>query len=89
MVTGFWYNKFPHPTAEKEVIDALHPGYPIRIYSSLSYVEVVRKKPSESSGSSEDESFERPSKKAGRKYHREAREEEVERKKMQGSQTTL
>ena len=50
---------------------------------------MTRKKPSESLNSSEDETFERPSKKAGRKSLKEAREEEVERQKMQGIQATL
>ena len=50
---------------------------------------MIRKKPPELFGSSEDETFERPSKKAGRKSLKEAREEETERQKMQGIQTTL
>ena len=43
----------------------------------------------ESLGSSEDETYERPSKRARRKSHKEAREEEAERLKIQGSQSTI
>ena len=50
---------------------------------------MTRKKTLKSFDSSEDNTFERPSKKAGRKSLKEAREEEEERQKMQGSQTTL
>ena len=57
--------------------------------SSPSYVDMTRKKPLESSGSSKDETFERPSKKVGRKSLKEAREEEAERQKIEGSETTL
>jgi hypothetical protein len=54
-----------------------------------SYAEIARKKPVESSESSEDETFERPLKKAGRKSRKEKREEEAERYKTQGSQSTI
>jgi hypothetical protein len=57
--------------------------------SPPSYAEMTRKKSPEISGSSKDETFERPSKRAGRKSHREAREEEAERQKMQGIQPTI
>jgi hypothetical protein len=50
---------------------------------------MTRKKTPEISGSSEDETTERPLKRVGRKSHREAREEEAERQKMQGSQATI
>jgi hypothetical protein len=56
---------------------------------NLTYAEIAKKKPEESSGSSEDETFERPSKKPGRKSRKEKREEEAERLKTQGSQPTL
>ena len=39
--------------------------------------------------SSEDETFERPSKRAGMKSREELREEEAERLKVQGSQSTI
>ena len=65
-----------------------HLGSPARV-SSPFYTNMMKKKPLESFGSSEDETFKRPSKKAGRKSLREAREEEAKRRKMQGSQTTL
>ena len=54
-----------------------------------SYAEIARKKPVVSSSSSEDEFYERPSKKAGRKSRKEKREEEAERLKIQGSQSTI
>ena len=57
--------------------------------SKPSYAEATRKKAIEISGSSEDETYERPSKRAGRKSHKEMREEEVERLKTQGSQATI
>jgi hypothetical protein len=43
----------------------------------------------DSSGSSKDEAFERPSKRAVRKSRKELREEEAERLKVQGSQPTI
>ena len=49
--------------------------------SSPTYADMTRKKTPEISGSSEDETAERPSKRVGRKTHKEAREEEVERQK--------
>ena len=52
---------------------------------SPSYAEIIKKKSVDSSGSSEKDSIEQISKKAGRKSRKEAREEEVERLKMQGS----
>ena len=58
-----------------------HLGSPAR-GSSPSYANMTRKKPPKSSGSSKDETFERPSKTIGRKSLREAREEEAKRKKM-------
>ena len=50
---------------------------------------MIRKKSLEISGSSEDETFERPSKRARRKSHKEAREEEAERQKMQRIQPMI
>jgi hypothetical protein len=46
-------------------------------------------KPLKIYGSLEDDSFERPSKREGTKSHKEAREEEAERQKIQGSQPTI
>lgn len=58
--------------------------------SRLSYVDITKKnKVPEPSDSSEEETFEGPSKKAGRKTHKAVREEEAERLKMQGSQSTI
>ena len=57
----------PPPAAEKEFPEATHLISPAGILSSPSYAKVAKKKPLESSGSLKDESFERPSKKDGRK----------------------
>ena len=62
---------------------------PIRTIVSPSYVDITRKKQAESLGSSEDDSIEQISKTSGRKSHKEAQEEEEERLKMQGSQSTI
>lgn len=43
----------------------------------------------ETSGSSKDDTFKRPSKRVGRRSRKEAMEEEVERQKMQGNQSTI
>ena len=53
------------------------------------YAEVTKKKAVESSESSEEEIYERPSKRAGRKSRKEKREQEAERLKTQGSQSTI
>jgi hypothetical protein len=50
---------------------------------------MTKKKSQENFGSSEEETFERPTKRVGRKSHKEAREEEVKRQKTQGSQPTI
>lgn len=57
--------------------------------SSPTYVDMTRKKTPEIARSSEDKTSERPLKRVGRKSHKEAREEEVERQKMQGNQATI
>jgi len=57
--------------------------------SSSSYADMIRNKPPEMSGSSEYDTFERPSKKSRRKSLKEAREEEAKRHKIQGSKPTL
>ena len=57
--------------------------------SSPSYAKITKKKPLDSSGSYGDDSIEKLSKKAGRKSRKEAREEEAERLKTQGSQSTI
>ena len=56
---------------------------------SPSYADIAKKKQIDSPGSSGDDSIEKLSKKAGRKSRKEAREEEAERLKMQGSQSTI
>ena len=48
------------PAIEKEMKEVPHLRSPSGIYSSPTYVEVTSKKPPESLGSSQDESFERP-----------------------------
>jgi carbamate kinase len=70
---------------EKNNYETNQSDSPIRIFSSPSYIEIIKKKPLENFGSSEDESFERPTKRAGRKYHK----EEAERQKMKASQSTI
>jgi len=77
------------PIEEKDNAEATQSGSPIGISSSPSYAEMIKKKPMETSGSSEEETFERPSQRVGRKSHKESREEEAERKKTQGSQSTI
>ena len=57
--------------------------------SNPSYAEVTRNKEVVSSESSEDETFERPYKRAGRKSRKEKREEDAERLITQGSQATI
>eukprot|EP00253_Pinus_taeda_P026917 PITA_26917 len=57
--------------------------------SNPTYTEVTKKKAVQSSESSEEEFFERPTKRAGRKSRKEKREEEAERLKTQGSQSTI
>ena len=56
---------------------------------SPSYVEIIKKKPADSSGSSDEDSIEKISKKASRKSRKEAREEENERLNMHGCQSTI
>ena len=53
------------------------------------YADIARKKPAESSDSSDENSIEQLSKKGGRKSKKELREEEAERLKTQGSQSTI
>ena len=65
-----------------------HPS-PNRAKSSPSYAEIAKKKPADSYGSFDEDSFEQLSKKVGRKSRKEAREEEDDRLKMQGSQSTI
>eukprot|EP00253_Pinus_taeda_P013884 PITA_13884 len=59
--------------------------------SSPSYADIIKqkKKKIDNAGSSDDETFERPSKRVGRRSNKEAREEESERQKTLGSQTTI
>jgi len=54
-----------------------------------SYADIIKKKLVAPSNSYEDEIYERPSKRVGRKPHKVVREEEVERLKMQGKQSTI
>ena len=70
------------------ILQEIHKS-PSRLSSSPSYIEILKKKVVDSSGSSNDDSFEHSSKKTGRKSRKEIREEEAERLKMQGSQATI
>ena len=74
---------------EKEIIEVGHPISPLGNSSPPSYVDMTRKKPPKNYGSSEDDTFERPSKIIVRKSKKETREEEAERKNMQGCQATI
>ena len=56
---------------------------------SPSYAKIIKKKPIDSSGSSDKDSIENFSKKASRKSRKDVREEEAERLNMQGSQPTI
>ena len=58
---------------------------PNGVNPSPSYAYIIKKKPVDNSGSSNDESIEKISKKVGRKSRKEDIEAEVERLKMQGS----
>ena len=53
------------------------------------YAEITKNKPTDSSGSSDEDSIEQLSKKASRKSRKEAREEEANRLTMHGSQSTI
>lgn len=59
--------------------------------SSPSYADIIKqkKKKTYNAGSSDDETFERPSKRARRRSNKEAKEEESERQKTLGSQATI
>jgi hypothetical protein len=61
----------------------------LEVVPSPTYADIARKKVIDPSSSSEDEILERPAKRAGRKSRKEAREEEAERQKTQGSQPTI
>ena len=69
----------------------LHPNIPspTGAKSSPSYADMAKKKKIDSSGSSSDDSIDKLSKNTGRKSKKEAREEEAERLKMQGIQSTI
>jgi hypothetical protein len=77
------------PNSNKEEEETAHPEVPQGSPSNPTYADVTRKKPAESSDSSEEENYEQPTRKVGRKSRREAREEEAERLKTQGSQPTI
>lgn len=72
-----------------EETDPLKARPPKGVSSSPFYADMTRKKLLQNSGSLEDETIESPSKRVGRKSHREAREEEDERQNMQGSQPAI
>ena len=62
---------------------------PIGFSSPPSYVDIARKKSAESSGSSNEDSIDQLSKKAGRKSKKEIWEEEDERLETQGIHPTI
>jgi hypothetical protein len=61
----------------------------LEVVPSPTYADIARKKVIDPSSSSEDEILEKPAKRAGRKSRKEAREEEAERQKTQGSKPTI
>ena len=65
------------------------PPLPVGDSSPPSYADIARKKLAESSASSDENSIEQLSKKGGRKSTKELQEEEAERLKTQGSQSTI
>ena len=65
------------------------PPLPVGDFSPPSYVDIARKKLAESSDSSDENSIEKLTKKRGRKSKKELWEEEAERLKTQGSQSTI
>ena len=77
-------SKFEENIGNIEIPGSQSPGVPIlqeiykspsRLSSSPSYVEILKKKVVDSSGSSGEDSFEQSSKNTGRKYRKEIREE--------------
>ena len=73
-----------------EAIQQENQGPLVGTTSPPSYAEMTKKKKLiDSPGSFEDEPFEQSNKKAGRKSRKEIKEEEVERLKTQGSQSTI
>ena len=70
------------------ILQEIHPS-PNGANPSSSYAEILKKNLVVSSGSFDDDSIEKISKKEGRKSRKEDREEETERLKMQGSQSTI
>ena len=56
---------------------------------SPSYAEMAKRRPLEAISTSEEEPFEKSTKRQGRKSNRELREEEAESQKMQGNQSKL
>ena len=71
------------PSHSNPLWDGEPPLVPIRDFSPPSYSDISRKKPVESSDSSDENSIEQLSKKGGRKSKKEIREEEAERLKTQ------
>lgn len=77
------------PQTNKEGGGNASPGVSQGSPSIPSYVDITKKKVAKPSDSSEDEIYERPSKRTGKKPHKVVREEEAECLKMQGSQATI
>lgn len=77
------------PPKNKEAGGEIHTEANQGSPSSPTYADIAKKKPAISSESSEEELYERPLKRPGRKSRKEKREEEAERFKTQGSQSTI
>ena len=73
------------------VSESLQEDHPSanRTKSYPSYIEIDKKNSTDSFGSSDEDSIEQLSKKAGRKSRKEAREEEADSLKMQFNQSTI
>ena len=70
------------------ILQEIHPS-PNGANPSSTYAEILKKNPIVSFGSSDDDSIEKISKKVGKKSWKEVREEEDERLKTQGGQSTI
>ena len=70
--------------------ETLHEDHsPIREKISPSYADITKKKLTDTTGSSDEDSIGQLSKKSSKKSQKEAREDEADRLKMQGSQSTI
>ena len=70
------------------ILQELHKS-PTCVTSSSSYVKILKNKSVDTSGSLEEDSIDKFTKKSGRKSRKEVIEEEAERLNMQGSHATI